>query len=131
MPAPKRKVERRKANLATAVERRGNIGERRKCPECGSELKTAVDTVVGGTITRTFCTKCLWRESNRQVDMEHIRLTLGYEVQISGSDKNPVLELDPDILKAAGWELRDTIEIKPLYTPGAGRSLTFVLKKIE
>jgi ribosomal protein S27AE len=127
----KRQVERRKANQVTAKEKRGHAPDRRRCPDCGSAVRTHSRAVKGGTVTRRYCSKCHWQESSRQVDTDHVQVLLGFESRIFGTAKQPLLELNPALLKAAGWSLDDTLELKPLYTPGAERSLSFVLKKID
>jgi hypothetical protein len=127
----KRAAERRKANQVAPKERRGHKPDRRRCPDCGSSVRTLTEAFPGGTVTKRYCSKCHWKQTSRQMDVERIRSLIGFETEIHGSLKRPILELDPDLLKAAGWNLKDTLELKPLYTPGAGQTLAFVLKKVE
>lgn len=129
----RRRTERRKADQVAPIERRHKGVDRRRCPECGSSVRSALENLPGGgaSIVRRYCTKCSWKEQAKRVDMERVRSLLGFEATLHGSAKHPLLELDPDILKAAGWSLKDTLELKPLYTPGAGQSIAFVLKKIS
>jgi ribosomal protein S27AE len=126
----KRRTERRKANQVPAKEKRGHAPDRRRCPHCGSSVRTLHESLLGGSVTRHYCSKCKWEESSRQMDVEHVRSLLGFETQVFGTAKKPMLELSPELLKAAGWNLKDTLELKPLYTPGSDKSLSFVLKKI-
>jgi len=127
----KRSTERRKANQIPAKEQRGHAPDRRRCPDCGSSVRSLTEAFPGGTVTRRYCSKCHWKQVTRQMDVDRVRALVGFETQIHGSAKRPVLELDPDLLKIAGWSLKDTLELKPLYTPGAGQSLAFVLKKVD
>jgi len=129
----RRRLERRKASQVPAAERRGQAPDRRRCPLCGSSVRSSHEPLPGGgaDIVRRYCTKCSWKESSKRVDLDRVRALLGFEAQIHGSAKRPILELDPDLLKAAGWSLKDHLELKPLYTPGAEQSLAFVLKKIS
>ena len=126
-----RSKERRKAIQIAPQERRGKGADRRRCPDCGSSVRSSSEMVDGHTVTKLYCSKCQWKKVTRQVDVERMRAFIGFEAEIHGSAKKPILELDPDLLKAAGWNLKDTLELKPLYTPGAGQSLAFVLKKID
>jgi ribosomal protein S27AE len=130
MMPEKRRTERRKANQVPPREKRGHAPDRRRCPACGSSVRTLHESLLGGSVTRRYCSKCQWKEDSRQMDVEHVRALLGFETQIFGTAKKPMLELSPELLKAAGWSLKDTLELKPLYTPGAEKSLSFVLKKI-
>ena len=127
----KRLTERRKANELPAKEQRSKNPDRRRCPDCGSSVRSLTEAFPGGSITRRYCSKCHWKQATRQMDMDRVRSIIGFEAQILGSAKHPILELDPDLLKAAGWSLKDTLELKALYTPGAGQNLAFVLKKAE
>ena len=127
----KRASERRKANQIAAKERRGHDADRRRCPDCGSSLRTLSEAFPGGTLTRRYCSKCEWKQTSRQMDIDRVRSIIGFETEIFGTVKKPMLELSPELLKAAGWNLKDTLELKPLYTPGSDKSLTFVLKKVE
>ena len=129
----RRNTERRKAAQVPATERRRVAPDRRRCPDCGSSVRSSHEDVLGGggSIVLRYCTKCTWKESTKRVDVDRVRALLGFEAQIHGSQKRPILELSTDLLRAAGWDLKDTLELKPLYTPGAPKSLAFVLKKID
>ena len=129
----RRSTERRKAAQVPATERRRVAPDRRRCPDCGSSVRTSHEDIIGGggSLVLSYCTKCQWKQRSKRVDLEHIRALLGFEAQIHGSHKRPILELSPELLRAAGWDLKDSLELKPLYTPGAPQSLAFVLKKID
>src|SRR6185369_17896979 len=100
----RRSKERRKADQVTAVERRHKAVDRRRCPECGSSIRSALENLPGGgaSIVRRYCTKCHWKEHAKRVDIERMRSMLGFEANIHGSAKHPILELPPEIMKAAG-----------------------------
>lgn len=129
----RRRTERRKAVQTPATERRRVAPDRRRCPDCGSSVRSMPESIPGGggSIVLRYCTKCHWKEKSKRVDIDHVRALLGFEAEIHGNAKKPFLELSPELLKAAGWSLKDTLELKPLYTPGAEKSLAFVLKKVE
>ena len=125
-----KKQERRKVNVATGTERRGKTKDRRRCPDCGSSVRQNAVAVSGGTRTTLYCTKCPWKLESKQVDEEKMRQLLGFEAMILGDQRKPLLELEPKFLKVAGLKPGDTMSIEPLYTPGGGKSLAWVLKKV-
>ena len=128
----KRKTERRKVNQAVGAEHRGRAADRRRCPECGSSIRTAREPAPGGTLERRYCTKCHWQASSRQVDESHLKALTGFEMTVHGAGKKAILELEPDFMKAAGLKLGDTLELKAVYAPGRkGSPLSWVLSKLD
>ena len=127
----KRQTERRKVNQAIGAERRDRQPDRRRCPECGSSIRSSREAAPGGTRERRYCTKCPWQASTRQVDEARLKALAGFELTVQGAGKKAVLELEPDFLKAAGLKQGDTLELKAVYAPGkAGRPLSWVLSKL-
>jgi ribosomal protein S27AE len=127
----KRSTERRKVNQATGDERRGKAKDRRSCPQCGSAVGSHSEPYPGGTLTRRYCTRCGWKALSRQLDESRLKQLAGLEAEIIGHASKPLLQLDKDFLKAAKLKIGDSVELKPLYTPGAKQSLAWVLRKVE
>jgi len=129
----RRSLERRKVNQAVGDERRGKAADRRRCPKCGSTVRSNTEGAPGGTLLRRYCTKCGWEQRTRQIDEERLKALAGFELTLHGSMKKAILELEPDFLKASGWTPGDTIEVKALYAPGKGGKapLSWVMKRME
>ena len=127
---PEKKQERRKVNVATGAERRGTQKDRRRCPDCGSSVRQNAVSIPGGTRTTVYCTSCEWKLESKQVDEEKMQQLLGFEAMVLGDLRKPLLELQPKFLKVAGLKPGDMMSIEPLYAPGAGKSLVWVLKKV-
>lgn len=123
-------VDRRKVNVPVGNDARGTGKDKRKCPDCHSALQSSVMPFAGGTWTTTFCTKCDWRQKSKQVDEGRMRQILGFEGMVIGTAKKPMLELDADFLKFSGVKPGDTLEVKPLFTPGADVEISWIVKKI-
>jgi hypothetical protein len=121
--------DRRRVNVPVGDERRGSGKDKRKCPECHSALQSSVLPFAGGSWTVTYCTKCDYRVRSKQVDEGRMRQILGFEGMVVGSARKPLLELDPDFLKISGIKPGDTLEVKPLFTPGADQEISWVVKK--
>lgn len=121
--------DRRKVNVPVGDERRVTKKNNRKCPECHSALQSNVVPFAGGTWTITFCTKCDYRSNSKQVDEGRMLKVLGFETEILGTTRKPLLELNPDFLTFSNLKPGDTVEIKPLFTPGSKQEVTWVLKK--
>lgn len=122
--------DRRKVNVPTADDKRGTGKESRKCPDCHSGLQQSIQQFPGGTWTVIYCTKCSYKSKSKQIDEDRMRQLLGFEGNIVGTLKKPLLELDPDFLKFAGVKPGDSLEVKPVFTPGADHAIQFILKKI-
>jgi len=128
----KRNAERRKVNQAVGDERRGRAADRRRCPECGSSVRSARESAPGGTLERRYCTKCKWQASSRQVDESRLKALTGFELTVHGAGKKAILELEADFLKLAGLALGDTVELKAVYAPGKkGSPLRWMLSKMD
>jgi hypothetical protein len=127
----KARKERRRVNQAVGQDRRGGRQDRRRCPECGSTVRQAVEAAPGGTLTRRFCTKCGWKSSSRQVDEERIKALAGFELTVMGTPRRAVLPLDDDFVRAAKIKPGDTLELKAVYVPGTDTVLTWVLRKMD
>ena len=125
----KAQPDRRKVNVPIGDEKRGKTRDNRQCPKCHSALQSSVQPFAGGTYTTTFCTKCDYSSISKQVDEDRLKATLGFEVMLLGTLKKPMLQLSPEFLKMTGVKPGDTMEITPLFTPGAKQSLSWVLKK--
>jgi hypothetical protein len=121
--------DRRKINVPIGQDKRGTAKDKRKCPECHSALQTSIQPYAGGTWTTVFCTKCEYSVRSKQVDEGRMREILGFEATIVGTTKKPLLELDTDFLKFSGLKPGDTLEVKPLFTPGADAEISWVIKK--
>jgi hypothetical protein len=122
--------DRRKVNVPVGDDKRGTGKDKRKCPECHSALQTSVMPFAGGTWTTVFCTKCDYRVKSKQVDEGRMQAILGFEGMVIGTAKKPMLELDPTFLKFSGIKPGDTLEVKPLFTPGADEEVSWILKKV-
>jgi hypothetical protein len=122
-------TDRRKVNVAVGDDKRGTGKDKRKCPQCHSALQTAVMPFEGGTWTTTFCTKCDYKAKSKQVDEARMKTLLGFEGMIVGTVKKPMLELDSVFLKFSGLKPGDTLEVKPLFTPGADSEISWIVKK--
>jgi hypothetical protein len=127
----KPKTDRRKVNQPVGDDRRGTKADRRQCPQCKSILSQGIKSFPGGTWTMTYCTKCNYQVKTKQVDEDHLQALLGFEGMIVGTHKKPLLELNHKMLDFAGLKPGDSIEVKPLYTPGARQTVVWVLKKIK
>jgi hypothetical protein len=128
----KRNTERRKVNQAVGAERRGKAADRRRCPECGSSIRSAREAAPGGSIERRYCTKCKWQATARQVDEAKLRALTSFEMTIHGAGKKAILDLDADFLKAAHLKVGDTLELKAVYSPGKkGIPLSWILAKAD
>jgi ribosomal protein S27AE len=129
----KRTRERRKVNQAVGDERRGKAVDRRRCPQCGSSVRSHAEHAPGGSLQRRYCTKCGWEEKTRQVDESRLKALAGFELTLHGSMKKAILELEPDFLKASGFTPGDTLELKAIYAPGKDKKnpISWVLKKTE
>lgn len=129
----KRTRERRKVNQATGEERRGKAVDRRRCPQCGSAVRSHSEHAPGGTLLRRYCTKCAWQQQSRQIDESRLKALAGFELTLHGSMKKAILELDGEFLKASGFTPGDTLELKAIYAPGKTNSnpISWVLKKLE
>lgn len=127
----KRKTERRKVNQAVGAERRGGAKDRRSCPQCGSTVRSHSRSILGGTVTHRYCGKCHWKAVSRQVDEERLLELAGLETEVVGTLKQPMLVLNANFLKVAKLKPGSHVELKPLYTPGASQTLTWILKKID
>jgi hypothetical protein len=68
---------------------------------------------------------------SKQVDEDTLRALLGFEAPVLGTLAKPILELQTKFLKMAGIKPGDTLEIKPIFSPGAKTPLSWVLKKME
>ncbi len=125
-------ADRRKVNVAVGDERRGKAtNDRRRCPKCKASLQQSIESYDGGTWTLIFCTKCDYQARTKQMDEERIHDLLGFEGMIVGTTKKPLLELSPDFMKHAGLKPGDSLELKPLYTPGSKAGMSWVIKKAE
>jgi len=129
----KRDGERRKVNQAVGDEKRGKAADRRRCPKCGSSVRSSSEPAPGGTLQRRYCSKCGWEQRSRQIDESRLKALAGFELTLHGSMKKAILELDGDFLKASGFTPGDTVELKALYAPGKdkGSPISWVLKKME
>lgn len=123
-------IDRRKVNVPVGDDKRGTGKDKRKCPQCHSSLQSSVQNFEGGTWTTTFCVRCDYRAKSRQVDEGRMKSLLGFEGMVVGTVKKPMLELDPDFLKFAKVKPGDTLEVKPLFTPGAESEVSWIVKKI-
>jgi hypothetical protein len=110
--------DRRKVNVPVGDDKRGTGKDKRKCPECHSALQNSVQHFEGGTWTTTFCVRCPYRTKSKQIDEGRMVEVLGFESLLVGTVKKPLLELNPKFLKMAGVKPGDTLEVKPLFTPG-------------
>jgi hypothetical protein len=128
-----RSGERRKVNQAVGAERRGRVADRRRCPQCGSAVRSHTEERPGGSELTRYCTKCSWKERTRQVDEDRLKALAGFELTVHGVGRKAVLELEPDFLRVSGIRPGDTLELKPLYAPGKGKDvpLHWVLKRLE
>jgi hypothetical protein len=125
------KSDRRKVNVPTGGERRSVGKDKRHCPNCHSALQSSIEAFAGGTYTTTFCTKCDYKAMSKQIDEDRMRSLLGFEAEVLGNARKPMLELSAEFLKASGIKPGDTLELKPIFTPGSKKQLSWVLKKIE
>ena len=121
--------DRRRVNVAVGHDLRGSGKDKRKCPECHSALQSSVMPFAGGSWTTTFCTKCDYRVKSKQVDEGRMKQILGFEGMVVGTVKKPLLELDADFLKISGLKPGDTLEVKPLFTPGSDNEISWIVKK--
>jgi hypothetical protein len=127
----KRSTERRKVNQAVGSDRRGKAPDRRRCPECGSSIRTSRQAAPGGTVEKRYCTKCSWQASSRQVDESRLKALTGFEMTIHGTGLRGLLDLDPDFMRVAGLVPGDHVELKAVYAPGKkGSPLSWVLSKV-
>lgn len=127
-----KRTDRRRVNQPVGEDRRVmGKPDRRRCPQCGSSVRQAVEHAPGGTLTRRFCTKCGWKALSRQVDEAKLKSLAGFEMTVHGSAKKALLELEPDFLKAAKLKPGDTVELKAIYTPGGKSVLSWVLRKMD
>lgn len=128
----KRAIERRKVNVAVGAERRDRRPDRRRCPLCGSSVRSVREPAPGGSLQRRYCTKCGWQERSRQVDEERLKALTGFEMTVHAAGRKAVLELDEDFLKAAGIRAGDSVQLQAVYAPGKkGIPLSWVLKKLD
>lgn len=128
----KRSRERRKVNQAIGDDKRGQSADRRRCPQCGSTVRSATEPAPGGTLLRRYCSKCSWEQRTRQIDELRLKALAGFELTVHGSMKKAIIELEPDFLKVSGLTPGDTLELKALYAPGKDKSpMSWVLKKME
>ena len=123
--------ERRKVNVPMGDERRGKGKDRRRCPKCGSSIQSHAEPMPGGTRTTLFCNSCNWKAESRQIDEDKMQSLLGFEAPVVGTAQKPLLELNKAFSKASGIKPGDTVEIKPIYTPGSDKALSWIVKKIE
>ena len=121
--------DRRRVNVPVGRDLRGTGKDKRKCPQCHSALQSSVMAFAGGSWTTTFCTKCDYRVKSKQVDEGRMKEILGFEGMVVGTVKKPLLELDADFLKISGLKPGDTLEVKPLFTPGSGSEISWIVKK--
>jgi hypothetical protein len=126
----KRKTERRKVNQAVGDERRGSAKDRRSCPQCGSTVRSHSRSILGGSITHRYCSKCHWKAVSRQVDEETLVELAGLEAEVVGTAQRPMLQLNANFLKAAKLKIGGHVRLKPIYTPGAQAQLQWILKKM-
>ena len=89
--------DRRRRNLGVGVDRRGTKEERRRCPDCGSELWQSVKKIATGTRTTIACTKrgCGWSTSSSQIDAKFTTLKLSWEMPVEKMGMHHVVELPP------------------------------------
>ncbi len=129
----KRTRERRKVNQAIGSERRGKAADRRRCPQCGSAVRSNSEAAPGGSLLIRYCTKCDWQQRTRQIDETRLKALAGFELTLHGSMKKAILELDAEFLKASGFTPGDTLELKALYAPGKDKAnpISWVLKKLD
>lgn len=129
----KRVHERRRVNQTIGDEKRGKAVDRRRCPQCGSAVRSHSEPAPGGTLTRRYCTKCAWQHQSRQIDESRLKALAGFELQLHGSMKKAILELDAEFLKASGFTPGDTLELKAVYAPSKTNAnpISWVLKKLD
>jgi hypothetical protein len=125
----KNNQDRRKVNVPVGEERRGAGRDKRRCPQCHSALQSTVQPFPGGTWTTTYCIRCDYRVRSKQVDEDHLQGSLGFEGMVVGTAKKPLLELNPKFLKISGIKPGDTLELKPLFTPGGDSAVSWIVKK--
>lgn len=127
-----RQKDRRRVNVATGSDRRKRASDdRRACPQCGSKVRTDVSTLKDGTVTTRHCDKCGWKAVSKQVDEDRLGAMAGFEMQVLGTQKRPLLLLDPAFLRLAQAKPGDTLEVKAIYTPGAKRPFSWIMKKMD
>lgn len=123
-------TDRRKVNVPVGDDKRGTGKDNRKCPSCHSTLQSSVQAFEGGTWTTTFCIRCDYRSKSKQINEGRMQEILGFENMVVGTAKKPLLELDPKFLKISGIKPGDTVEVKPLFTPGSKQEISWIVKKV-
>ncbi|HTB35166.1 MAG TPA: hypothetical protein VK842_09905 [bacterium] len=128
----KRQTERRKVNVAVGPERRDRQPDRRRCPVCGSSVRSSREGAPGGTLLKRYCTKCGWQASSRQVDEARLKALTGFEMTVHSAGRKAVLELEEQFMKAAGLKAGDTVQLQAVYAPGKkGMPLSWVMTKLD
>jgi hypothetical protein len=123
-------TDRRKVNVPVGDDKRGTGKDKRQCPLCHSALQNSVQSFEGGTWTTTYCVRCEYRSKSKQIDEGRMQSLLGFEAMLVGTTKKPMLELHPQFLKFSGAKPGDTLEVRPLFTPGGDAEISWIVKKI-
>ena len=114
--------DRRKINLGIAVERRGSRDERRRCPQCGSELWQTIKKIPTGTRTTIACTRrgCGWSTRSNQVDSRVLTLKLTWDLPVEKMGGAFMVELPRQVMRALDLRAGDKLSLCPLTLPVAG-----------
>lgn len=120
-------------NQPVGDDKRGKVADRRRCPQCGSGVRSHADERPGGSELTRYCTKCGWKKVTRQVDEDRMKALAGFELPVHAAGRKAVLELDKDFLRVSGIRPGDTVELKALYAPGKDKEnpISWVLKRME
>lgn len=112
-----RAKDRRQLNVPITKERRGTAPERRKCPECGSNLDKATRRLSGGTVTVMECPKCGWTRASRQTDADVLLLKMTWSLPLDARAGSLSASLPPELVDALKAKAGDELVISPLTSP--------------
>lgn len=114
---PVRKTDRRSLNVPVPQDRRKGGRDRRRCPECNSELSQAVRRLAGGSVTMLECAKCGWAKASRQTDADVLVLKLTWALPLESHDGQLAAVLPQELTAALGARRDDELVITPLVSP--------------
>ncbi len=119
--------DRRKINISTPLDKRGQGQERRKCPECGALLKTATKRVATGSVTTTQCPACGYSKSSRQTDADLLMAKMTWALQVERKAGQFNVELPLELAEALSIKAGDNLVLSPLTLPIGSQPMRWAL----
>lgn len=117
MATAPRKKDRRSLNVSVPQDRRKGGRDRRRCPECNSELGTSVRRLAGGSVTMLECAKCGWTKASRQTDADVLVLKLTWALPLEAHSGQLAAVLPQELSAALNARSGDELVITPLTSP--------------